>query len=198
MGNQKQSKRKSISSPTASPKKKARKVKSSAAENSNDKPVSILQEFFRGEELLNIQSLWKDASEDDPPVIFLRREVTPLLDEIAEIVDNEAHHMHNMVMPFPLPNPLTPETYKAALLNYLRAPGAAAPQSNGCFPCTGGQVGVVGGRAVGLSVHPWFLAYSNARGNEAFPLAEIMVPRPRSTMLMKACESVPHGVPMWA
>jgi len=189
--------KKRSSSPVKEGSNKKSKLNSSSTKKAITKTQDILKDYFHGKDLENIERICKEATKDDPPVIFLWKEITPLIAEIEEILEIKAHHLHEIKPPFPLPDPLTPETYKRALLNYIRVPGAALPQNNGCLPCTAGEVGLVSGRAVGLSFHPWFLAFSEARGNNAFPLAEIMVPIPRSNKLSKACESAPFGVPMW-
>ncbi len=76
--------------------------------------------------------------------------------------------------PFTLPAPLTVETFKTALLNYLREPSALTqPIGTSVLPGTQGQFSVALTGAVGLNFDAWFLAVAGSAAG-LVPIAEVL------------------------
>ncbi len=80
----------------------------------------------------------------------------------------------SIICPFTLPAPLTVETFKAALLNYLLVPGAMT-QPIGTSVIPGTQVQCCGAltSAVVLNFDPWFMAVAGSAA-DLVPIAELL------------------------
>eukprot|EP00250_Pteridium_aquilinum_P008146 c17714_g1_i1 orf=225-764(-) len=137
-----------------------------------------------------IKALCKGA-EDDPPLIFGWENVHDFVAQIANLVAPPAQ------LPFPLPVPLTVQSFKQSLLNYIKGPNnPSLTVGTTAIPCTQAQAIICSHRAGLLQLDPWFQAVANMGG--CTPIAILYVPRPRSTTLDECMSQVPPpAAPLW-
>jgi hypothetical protein len=150
----------------------------------------FIKEYSYDDEVATgLLQLIAEATEDDPPLFFGWKNVNGFLASIAGV--------NNAAPPFPLPVPLTEDGFKSALLHHVRAGGAAAPQYNCVLPCSLVQSFVVVQKLGFLCFDNWFQRVAALQGHNMQPIAEIVVPRPRTPYVDKAVFSAPNLPQLW-
>ncbi|POM61422.1 Inositol-3-phosphate synthase [Phytophthora palmivora] len=96
--------------------------------------------------------------------------------------------------PLPIPDPLTRESSKEALLDYARV-GTADPFGTTCLPCTASEFGRAIGRLVDLNHYPWthYIIRVGGTGN-VLPVSDLCVPKARTNTLEPALDPRPNGL----
>jgi len=126
------------------------------------------------------------AAEEDPPLLF-----SWLADNILRfILKVESLAPGGPLPPFPLPNPLSVDSFKAALVQLLRTavPGTAHPIDDMCLPATVAQLAKLTAICSQVEHHRWFAAVDAvilppgaAPPGPATPFASLYTLRPRAT-----------------
>ncbi|KAE9007836.1 hypothetical protein PR003_g16374 [Phytophthora rubi] len=134
-------------------------------------------------------------ADDDPPLIFGWKFVHEFVQAIHD-ANNQAAGGGAAVppCPFPLPDPLTRESFKEALLNYARI-GRADPLGTTCLPCSAPEFSRAATRLGYLSLHPWTLHIVGVGGaGNVLPVANVYVPKARTDTLKPAVDPIPNDV----
>jgi hypothetical protein len=128
------------------------------------------------------------ASEnDDPPAVFIWRELEPFIASIIALGDGAPP------CPFELPVPLNPDNLKRSILQYL-TPEGVIEQFGGVLPCTLAQLTVAVSKAIILCAMPWTVAVTENMAAENLPIAHVLVPVLRSNKMAQALSPVPQGL----
>ena len=157
--------------------------------NTEPSIADTVQLFFPPELWHDIIAICSSSSEDDPAVVMLWNDLHPFLNTIPLAIINPP--------PFVLPVPLTADSFKDSLMNYVRVPGAAAPVFHAVFPCTGIECTELGNRLGWLFFDPWFHEVALAAPAGALPLASVVEPLPRSNTVAAVVHAPPGRPQIW-
>ncbi|KAE8883939.1 hypothetical protein PF006_g6508 [Phytophthora fragariae] len=130
----------------------------SAIDTANN--TALLEDVLKanGEEHLYDKIMQLSAHvEDEPPVIFGWQNVEVFVQAIQAA---QAQAVAPGGLPLPanplvLPGAVNVQNFKEAVLQYVRAQGAAAPLDTTCLPCSQEQFGLVAFTLHVLEVEPW-------------------------------------------
>ena len=167
------------------------------------------EEAAQGEDLENVMQRNGDLehlekvievteSEDDPPLVFGWIHIDRfVMQAIAAPPVAPAAGGAAMMCPFALPVPLTVETFKTALLNYVREPVAATqPVGTSVIPGDHRQFAHAVSAVAELNSDPWFMAVAGSAAG-LVPIAEVLI----MSELMIGTAMSPHvkaaGARLW-
>ncbi|KAE9023928.1 hypothetical protein PR003_g12221 [Phytophthora rubi] len=135
-------------------------------------------------------------ADEDPPLIFGWGFVQEFVQAIND-ANNQAANGGTAVPPSPflIPDPLTRESFKEALLGYARV-GSADPLGTTCLPCSASEFGCAIGILGDLNFDSWTRHIIGVGGAEnVLPIANLYVPKVRTDTLQRA--RVPRPIDLW-
>lgn len=159
-----------------------------SSQECGDIPMDAVVNSFSPDQRDKINQFIRDRGEDDPPVVFVWKNIHNFVRDIPQVVGQ------------PLPDWLhgngnpTVEDFKDAILSYLHIPEAAPPYERGILPCTVAQSSLVSGKLGWLEANPWMIAVAQVNPAESTPLAAVLVPQPRSNLMSHSYKSPPDGL----
>jgi hypothetical protein len=162
---------------------------SNASTEQKSLPAAVIRDYYHNSELADeLIYICENATENDPPLIFLWKNVDRFVTAIPNVV--------GINPPFQIaPNPSVSQ-FKAALLNYVRVPTSPPPVQEGAITCTVLEFSQTIANLARIETNDWFLAVANADPT-AVPIAAIMAPIPRTNRIGDALTSPPGGVLFW-
>ncbi|KAE9003475.1 hypothetical protein PF010_g14032 [Phytophthora fragariae] len=134
-------------------------------------------------------------ADEDPPLIFGWKFVREFVEAINN-ANNQAAGGGAAVppCPFPIPDPLTRESFKEALVGYARV-GTANPLGTTCLPCSAPEFGCAVTRLGYLNFNPWTHHIIGVGGaGNVLPVADLYVPKAGTNTLEPAHDPSPNGL----
>jgi hypothetical protein len=159
-------------------------------QNTNYGPVKIVNKndafnSFDASDKASLNRLCQNFNvDDDPALIFIWRDLNPLLTAIREHVAADDNDPNAPVAPFQLPQPLTSVAFKNALMNHVQLPEAPLAVFNGALKCSPGGICQVSARLSNLCYDPWFEIISARIVNNGghVVIADIITPRTKNDL----------------
>ena len=168
------------------------------------------EEAAQGEDLENVMQRNGDLehlekvievteSEDDPPLVFGWIHIDRfVMQAIAAPPVAPAAGGAAMMCPFALPVPLTVETFKTALLNYVREPVAATqPVGTSVIPGDHRQFAHAVSAVAELNSDPWFMAVAGSAAG-LVPIANVFGVTGRTVYNALHPRLLVSGARLWA
>lgn len=132
--------------------------------------------------------LCKNVHDDNPPVIFLWKNVEKFVACIPNVVGIEP--------PFAIPLNATISDFKTRLLNYVRVQTSPPPVQEGAITCNVLEFSQTIANLTRIETDAWFLAVAASLPG-TLPIAAVMTPIPRSNSLGSALTSPPGNAAFW-
>jgi hypothetical protein len=152
------------------------------------KSSEIIINFYDNEAANILIDLCENAKKDDPPLIFLWKNVDKFVAAIPNVI--------GINPPFDIPLNPTLSEFKIGLLNYVRVPTTPEPIQEGAIICTVLEFSQTIANLTRIETNDWFLAVA-ASAIDTLPIAAVMTPIPRSHSIGNALMSPPGNAAFW-